>query len=125
MPMAFMPRSFAVAHQAHEDVLERALPGVQVLEADAEIAQALEQGRNALALLVGVEGVFQLAAAGLQRQAPVAQLRRDRGQRLQQVAASAASCRAFSSASIFSSTTISSPLLITPMRSAISSASSM
>ena len=30
-----LPRSCAVAHQADEDVLERALPRVQVLEADA------------------------------------------------------------------------------------------
>jgi len=40
---------------------------------------------NAGALLVTVEGVFQLVPAGPQRQAPVPQLERDRSQRLQQI----------------------------------------
>src|SRR4029450_12053091 len=85
MPMGLLPSSFAVAHQTDEDVLEGALASVQVLEADTEIAQALEQGRNARALLVAVESVFQLAPAGLQRQSPVAQLQGDRGQRLEKI----------------------------------------
>src|SRR5438034_11533309 len=85
MPMGLLPSSFAVAHQTDEDVLEGALARVQVLESDAEIAQPLEQGWNALALLVAIEGVFQLAPAGLQRQAPVAQLQRDRAQRLEKI----------------------------------------
>src|SRR5206468_10152358 len=85
MPMGSLPTSFAVAHQTDEDVLEGTLASVQVLEADAEIAQALEQRRNARALLVAVESVFQLAPASLQRQAPVAQLQGDRGQRLEKI----------------------------------------
>ena len=36
-------RSSALAHQAYEDVLQRALPGLQVPEFDSKLAQALQQ----------------------------------------------------------------------------------
>ena len=64
--------------QADEDVLERALAGVQVLEADAEVAHPPEQGRDAGPLGIGVEGVEQFVAVGLERQVPFGELGRDR-----------------------------------------------
>src|SRR5262245_53482713 len=85
MPTDLLPSSFAVAHQTHEDVLEGTLTRVQVLEPDAKVIQPLEQGRDAGALLVTIESVFQLAPASLQRQSPIAQLQRNEIQRLEKI----------------------------------------
>src|SRR5262245_58587890 len=85
MPMDSLPSSFAVAHQTDKDVFEGALTSVQVFETDAKIIQSLEEGRDAGALLMTVESVFQLAPPGLQSQSPIAQLQRNGRQRLEKI----------------------------------------
>jgi hypothetical protein len=110
-------------HQADEDVLERTLAGAQVLEADA-LGEVLQQCCDAGALGLGVVGVDELVALSLQRQV-VARERRS--------APASGSCSGESQLLLaelahqlgFSSTRMISPLLMTPIRSAISSASSM
>src|SRR5919109_457850 len=84
MAMCLLLSSFAVAHQADEDVFERALIRVQILELNPEFAQPFDQGRNVPAFLIAVKGVFQLVPGRLARQSPVAQLQRNRRQRLEQ-----------------------------------------
>src|SRR5262245_55286750 len=85
MPMDSLPSSFAVAHQTDKDVFEGALTSVQVFETDAKIIQSLEQGRDASALLVTIESVFQLAPTSLQYKSPIAQLQRNGRQRLEKI----------------------------------------
>ena len=46
-------------HQADEDVLQRALAGLQVLEVDAVLGQVLEQLGDAGVLVLGVESEHQ------------------------------------------------------------------
>src|SRR5215472_1959655 len=52
-------RSCALAHQADEDVLERALARMQVLDVDVQLAQALEQPGYAGLAAAGIEGEDQ------------------------------------------------------------------
>src|SRR5215475_15095400 len=85
MPTDSLPSSFAVPHQTDKDVFEGALTSIQVFKTDAKVIQPLEQGRDAGALLVTVESVFQLAPASLQRQSPIAQLQRNEIQRLEKI----------------------------------------
>src|SRR4029453_2521520 len=66
-------RSCVLAHELHEDVLERALLRVEVGEFDAEIAQTPQKRRDAGALVDGVEDVLEHAAVILQRQVPAAE----------------------------------------------------
>src|SRR5215472_12699760 len=65
--------SFAFAHQAQENILEGALSGVEVLELDSKLAQALQQHGNLRMLLIGAVGVFQFVSRAVERQAPVLQ----------------------------------------------------
>ena len=67
---------------------------------------------------------LSLAAVGVERELPLAELRRNRGERLLEYHRELRLPSFFMSAA-FSSTTISSPWFTTPIRSAISSASSM
>src|SRR5215468_7156552 len=85
MTTNLLPSSFAVAHQTDKDVFEGALTSIQVFKTDAKVIQLLEQGRDASALLVTVESVFQLAATRLQSQSPIAQLQRNDSQRLEKI----------------------------------------
>src|SRR5215471_1574282 len=85
MPTDSLPSSFAVAHQTDKDVFEGALTSIQVFKTDAKVIQPLEQGRDASALLVTIESVFQLAATRLQSQSPIAQLQRNEIQRLEKI----------------------------------------
>ena len=66
----------ALPHQVDEDVLERALRGVEIAEADAGAAEVGEQGRDAGALTLRVVGVDELAAAVGEREAVGRQLGR-------------------------------------------------
>src|ERR687892_1720155 len=84
MLMCSLRSSFAVAHEADEDVFKRTLARVQVLELNAEFAQPLDQGWNVRAFLVAIKGIFQLVPGRLERESPVTQLQRNRCQRFQQ-----------------------------------------
>src|SRR5262245_13175101 len=85
MPPNLLPSAFAVGDHTPEDVLEGTLTRVQVIEPDAKVIQPIEQGRDAGALLVTIESIFQLAPASLQRQSPIAQLQRNEIQRLEKI----------------------------------------
>ena len=52
--------------EADEDVLERALPGVQILEGDSDVAHSAEQGRDSGAVGGAVEHVEKLMTLGPQ-----------------------------------------------------------
>src|ERR1044071_3208883 len=63
------------AHQVHENVLERALFGAQVLEVDAELVELSQQARDAGAVRLRVEGVDEIVAVGGQLELPPRELR--------------------------------------------------
>src|SRR3954452_11194146 len=56
------------SHKIDENIFQRTLRGVEVLEGEAALAELLEQGGDAGALPLGVVGVNQLAPAIGQRQ---------------------------------------------------------
>ena len=111
-------------HDIDEDFLERALRRAQIAEADAGFRQIAQQGGDAGPLGLRVVGVDQLVAVSGERQVMALQ-----APGMESSGSCSSSVRRFlPSLRIrvdFSSTTMSSPLLMTPMRSAISSASSM
>jgi hypothetical protein len=117
-------RGLPVAHQADEDVLQRALLGLQVLEGDAGGVQVLQQFGDAGVLALGVVGVDQRVAARWTAPAAAASAS---GTCSSGCASCSVSCflPSLRISSALSSTRMISPLLMTPMRSAISSASSM
>src|SRR5687768_18183982 len=59
--------------EADEDVLERAFAAAQVLEADAEVAHPGQQGRDAVALGIGVERIDELVPVAGDLEVPVRQ----------------------------------------------------
>src|SRR4051794_3231117 len=61
--------SSSLAHQIDEDVLQRALAGFKVAEADAGFAQILKQSRNTGALALRVVVVDESAAVRCQGEA--------------------------------------------------------
>src|SRR3954447_2865521 len=71
--------------EADDNVLERALLRVEVLEADAGVAYPPEQRGHPSALGIGVEHVEQLVAVRLEREVPFRKLGRDRRHRLDEV----------------------------------------
>src|SRR5918999_4991772 len=79
------PRSGALAYQADENILERALTRVQILEPDPEIADPSQQRGDPRAFGVGVENVFEFGSAVLQRETPVGEFGGDRCHRLLQM----------------------------------------
>ena len=119
------PEVHGALTRSDEDVFQRDLRRVEIVEADAGVAEVAEQAGDAGALALGVVVVDQLAAA-------VATVRARNGARLSG-SASILPCRCSVSRFLpsfcinvaLSSTSTISPLLMTPMRSAISSASSM
>src|SRR5437763_1985432 len=81
MPARSWPRPFmgarqsitlagTLVHEADENVFERALARVEVLEGDALVAQPPQQRRDAGALGIGVELIFELGPFRLQLQRP-------------------------------------------------------
>ena len=85
-------------HQADENVLERALRRLQILERDAGAVEVVEQRRDAGVLAFGVVGVGQFLAAAGRGQMVGGERRRDRVESARAVPASIASCRACASA---------------------------
>src|SRR5687768_9607341 len=85
MPSRSSLISVTVTDQANKNIFQRTLARVEILEADVQIAHPLQQRRDAGALLVGIEGIFQFGTAGIERQSPVVKLRRDGSQRLEQI----------------------------------------
>src|SRR4051812_40261666 len=73
------------AHQTHEDFLERALLGAQILEVDAELAELPQEPGNPGAVRLRVEGVDEIVAVGGQLQLPTCKLRRDALERVLQM----------------------------------------
>src|SRR6185437_8082226 len=61
-------RSSVAPHQVDEDVFERRLRGVDVLETDAGRAELVEQRGDAGALAAGIVGVDQLSSVLAERQ---------------------------------------------------------
>src|SRR5258706_271414 len=70
------PPSRFVLQQGDEDILERALAGVQVLEGDAQLGEPAQQQGDARLLVLRVEAVLELGAARLPRQVPGREPRR-------------------------------------------------
>jgi hypothetical protein len=111
-------------HETDEDVLERTLLRVDVGEGDAKLVEPPEQRRNAGIPRVGIEIVVDGLSAIPERKAPRA---KPSGKAASGACRCSVSCLrpSFDRSAFFSSTRISSPLLMTPILSAISSASSM
>ena len=117
--------SCVLPHQAHEDVLERALRRLQVLEADARLVEVVEQRGDARSARPGCR-----RCRSARCRPPDSSSRSARAPRAR-AASGCCSCSvscflpSLRISSALSSTRMISPLLMTPMRSAISSASSM
>ena len=99
--------------------------GPQILEVDAELAELAQQRRRCRSARPCVEGVDELAAVRHSSSGSRPSAAGMAGSGCRADAGSAASCRACCISTSLSSTRMISPLLITPMRSAICSASSM
>src|SRR6185295_7703293 len=77
--------SCALPHQVDEDVFERALRGLQILEAYPGGGEVVQESRDTGALGFGVIAVDQLPAALRERQAVGGEPRRDCAHLLQEV----------------------------------------
>src|SRR3546814_19599734 len=69
-------------HQPDENILERALPGMQVLEADPDVAHPAEQRGHPRRLRLAVEFIDELVPVARKLEFPVGNLARDGLQRL-------------------------------------------
>src|SRR6185369_15389571 len=72
-------------HQADEDVLERALCRLEILEANAGVVELLQQPREPRAVTVGIVGIRELAAVGRALERVARQRSGNLGQRLLQL----------------------------------------
>src|SRR5690242_11658914 len=77
--------SCARAHQADEDILERAFARMEVLDVDVELGEPLEERRNAALATMGVVGHDQRMPIVGQLERVTAERCRQRGERLLQL----------------------------------------
>src|SRR4029077_16581893 len=68
--------SFSLPHQIDEDVLERALRGLQILESDAGVVQVLQQSGDAGPLALAIVSVDELVTVGHERKVMAGKLGR-------------------------------------------------
>src|SRR6185312_7280169 len=114
--------SCVLLHQLDEDLLQRILARAQIPEADSCCRKVAQQHRDAGTLGLRVVGVGDLVVLAVEFQPIIGERFRQRCNRLVQLQPQLLLAQLLHSA-VFSSTTINSPLLITPTRSAMSSAS--
>src|SRR3546814_2020966 len=68
---AFSLRTIRFMHQPDENILERALPGMQVLEADPDVAHPAEQRGHPRRLRLAVEFIDELVPVARKLEFPV------------------------------------------------------
>src|SRR5579875_4141346 len=78
---SYTPGSCARSHEAHEDLLERALARVEVLEVDALLAEPVQEVGDAGLAACGIEGIDQLVPAGRELDRLCGERRRNAGER--------------------------------------------